>query len=655
MSGIFGIYRRDGQPVTCAELQTMSDTLAHRGPDGHDLWHEGPVGLGHRMLWTTPESLHEQLPFSNQAAGLTITADARIDNRDELLPLLGLTDRPAEFVSDSQVILAAYEKWGEECPEHLLGDFAFVIWDTKEQKLFCARDHFGVKPLYYHLTDKQFVFATEEKALFAHPNVPRQINEEKVADFLQGLTENVCDTFYESVVQPPAAHSLSVTGSNTKLLSFWTMDLTNELVLDSDQAYADAFRVVFSEAVRCRLRSAYPIGSFLSGGLDSSSIACTARDILKAEHRPPLHSFSAIFPSLPESLLNEIDERPFINAVIGLGGIEAHRVEADAFGPLYDFEKVLLYQNQPYHPNNSYIWSLYGEAHKNGVRVMMEGTDGDSIVSYGLLYLKELAQEKKWGKLYKETKALAKNYHMPTRHLLWPRVKHHALLPLIPNVIKHTWRRIRRRNKPNTDQNFSQATLNSVIIHTFANRIRLTERVRVAESGHSENYLTEREYHHHRIRNPNLQYATDYLDRDSAAFCCETRYPFLDKRVAEFCLSLPPSQKLSNGWTRVVIRRAMEGIIPLEVQWRCTKSNLGVNPEHGLRTYERAAFDRIIEHEIQQIKEYIDVTELKAAYSRYLNSTPGNRADHNDDWFTVWRAVCLYLWMRFAGLMPETI
>jgi len=148
MSAIIGIYNRTGQPVDPEALQGMTDILTHRGPDGQGVWASGPAGLGHRMLWTTPESLHETLPFADDAAGLTITADARIDNREELLPLLGLTDGPPEQVSDSRVILAAYAKWGEHCPEHLLGDFAFVIWDAAAQTLFCACDHFGVKPLY---------------------------------------------------------------------------------------------------------------------------------------------------------------------------------------------------------------------------------------------------------------------------------------------------------------------------------------------------------------------------------------------------------------------------------------------------------------------------------------------------------------------------
>ena len=129
MSAVVGVYHPDGRPVERTDLERMVEALAHRGPDGAGMWNKGPIGLGHRMLWTTPESLQERLPMMSQAGNLVLTADARIDNRDELIVTLGLADRPPAEIADSQLILAAYEKWGERCPEKLLGDFAFAIWD----------------------------------------------------------------------------------------------------------------------------------------------------------------------------------------------------------------------------------------------------------------------------------------------------------------------------------------------------------------------------------------------------------------------------------------------------------------------------------------------------------------------------------------------
>ncbi len=166
MSGIVGIYYINGRPVEGETLGRMVDILAHRGPDGADIWCEGNIGLGHRMLWTTPESLMEKQPLVDRTGNLVLTADARIDNRGELISALRLNDSPVEKITDSALILAAYAEWGNQCPEKLIGDFAFAIWDKRKQVLFCARDHMGVKPFYYYYEPgKFFAFASEIKGL----------------------------------------------------------------------------------------------------------------------------------------------------------------------------------------------------------------------------------------------------------------------------------------------------------------------------------------------------------------------------------------------------------------------------------------------------------------------------------------------------------
>ncbi len=329
MSAIAGIYYLDNRPVDRADLVKMTDILAHRGPDGSNVWSEGAIGIGHRMLWTTPESLLETLPLVNETGELVITADARIDNRDELIEALELTQRPAEKITDTELILAAYERWGEECPEHLLGDFAFAIWDGRKQELFCARDHFGVKPFYYYCSDKIFIFATEIKALFCLHEVPRQLNEVKVGEFIVSNFDDTTNTFYQDILRLSPANSLRVSYTGTRLHSYWSLDFSHEIKLDSDEEYAEAFRKIFTEAVRCRLRSAFPIGSMLSGGLDSSSIACVAKNLLSETGDTPLPTFSAIFDKV-----TECDERSFQNAVLSQGGFEPHYFHADQVGPI---------------------------------------------------------------------------------------------------------------------------------------------------------------------------------------------------------------------------------------------------------------------------------------------------------------------------------
>src|SRR5918998_450263 len=183
MSGIVGIFYLDGRPLDPGLLRRMSESIAHRGPDGAGAWgEERGIGLGHQLFHTTPESLGEMQPLTDRGGNVVLTADARIDNRDELFATLDLDDRPRGEVGDGELILAAYKKWGERCPERLLGDFAFAIWDRRKQKFFCARDHMGLKPFYYYRSGNIFVFASEIKALLRIPEVPQRLNEVAVAD-----------------------------------------------------------------------------------------------------------------------------------------------------------------------------------------------------------------------------------------------------------------------------------------------------------------------------------------------------------------------------------------------------------------------------------------------------------------------------------------
>ena len=236
MSAIVGIYFLDGRPVERTDLERMVQSVVSLGPDGAGLWSEGPVGLGHRMFWTTPESLHEKLPLVNETGDLVLTADARIDNREELIAALGVTGRPHEAISDSALILGAYEKWGERSQEKLLGDFAFAIWDRRKQVLFCARDHFGVKPFYYYRSGRAFVFGSEIKTLLCLSEVPRRLNEVRIGDYLASLLEDQAITFYQDVFRLPAAHSITVSSYERQPMHYWSLDPSREVRLASNEA-----------------------------------------------------------------------------------------------------------------------------------------------------------------------------------------------------------------------------------------------------------------------------------------------------------------------------------------------------------------------------------------------------------------------------------
>ncbi len=635
MSGIFGIYHRDGQPVQREILVSMADILAHRGKDGLGLWSENSVGLGHRMLWSTPESMLEQLPLVEQSGDYVITTDVRLDNREQLLSLLNLNRESAKTIGDSQLILAAYQKWGEHCPQYLLGDFAFAIWDERSQQLFCARDHFGVKPLYYYGSAQTFVWATEIKALLCLPEVPRRLNEVKVADYLLALFADKAITFYQDILKLPPAHSLIVNSTQIRLTKYWSLDPNAELKLESDQAYAEAFQEHFSAAVSCRSRSAFPVGSLLSGGLDSSSITCMAQQLGAKQGKNPLKTFSAIFDTV-----TQCDERNFIEAVVAQGGIEPYYLPADQLSPLIDLEQVFWHQDEAFYAPNLFMhWGLYRSASQQGVRVLLDGFDGDTTVSHGLAYMTELARQGKWLELTREVRGYCRNFNSDPRKILWYYLWSYGLAHRVPPIWQRLGRKLTRRYrspKPPT------LKLNPDLVQ----RLNLKERLRQLEPYRNSPPQTAREEHYRLLNWGVLPFGIEVVDRAAASFGIEPRYPFFDKGLAEFCLSLPPQQKIFRGWTRIVMRRGMNGILPPEVQWRGGKSDLSPNFHHGLRTFERERFDQLISEESDRLAPYIDVALMQKTYQQFMQG----EAMPDNDVMSIWKPLSLALWLRYTGL-----
>ena len=631
MSAIAGIFSLEGRPVERPALERMVGSVAHRGPDGAGVWSEGPLGLGHRMLHTTPESLHERLPLVNKTGDLALTADARIDNRDELIALLGLTDRTRAEITDSELILRAYERWGERSPERLLGDFAFAVWDRRRQELFCARDHMGIKPFYYYWSGRALIFASEIKALLRLREVPRRLNEVMVAYYLVPLLEDKSITFYREIFRLPPAHRLSVGRSGARMEPYWSLNPHREVRYSSDEEYAEAFREVFTEAVHCRLRSAFQVGSNLSGGLDSSSISCVARKLLSPDGERRLRTFSAIFDEVPEC-----DERPFIDAVLAGGDLDPHYVHADQLSPLSDFERVMHHMDEPFLAPHLFMhWALCSAAHQQDVRVLLNGTDGDTTVSHGLAYLTELARRGRWRTLATETNALSRRHgRSPRRTLL-----EYGIKPLTPEPVHLAWRLLRGRKGPAWA---AGTTINS----DFAQRIGLAHRVKALNGNRLRPALTAREHHWRKLTTGIFPFGFEGADRVAAAFSIEFRYPFFDKRLVEFCLGLPPEQKLYQGWTRMIMRRAMSNILPVEVQWREGKSNLAPNFKRGLLTFEQERLEEVILDNPQVIEEYVDVPALRKAYNRFVLGSM------DEDAMAVWKATTLALGLRQTGLIP---
>ena len=620
MSSIAGVYLLDGSPVDPDRLKRMNDRLSHRGPDGSGLWCEGSVGLGHQMLWTTPESLHEKLPL--EADGLVITADARVDNREELLPELGLR----EDVSDSEVILETYRKWGRNCVDRLLGDFAFVVWDKAKGELFCARDHMGVKPFYYyHEPGKIFAFATEIKALFAW-GVQKEINEVRIGDYLTSMLEDREITFYENILRLPAASLLTVNKEKMAKLKYWSLDPKREIKMGSDEEYERAFRGIFEEAVRCRLRSAFPIGSMLSGGMDSSSIVCMARELLPKDRR--LKTFSIIFDNI-----NECDERIYINAVLEKGFLDSHFIHGDEIGPLNEIHRVLWHEDQPFYGPNLFLnWAVYKESREQKVRVLLDGIDGDSSVSHGIAYITELTGKGKFISALREIIGLSKRRNRSA----WKILKMKSISPFIPENLRQV------RNKLPADGGSSK---NARLINSiFAKKINLAGRKKILQRGRSKPAMTEREGHLRSLVWGGQQYLLEITNAAYAAFSLEARYPFFDKRLMEFCLALPGDQKIRSGWTRWIMRSALKCILPEKIYLRGDKSDLSLNFSKGILKLNRDILDDLASNKIELIRMYVRASSLIEQYTLHLDGH--NDRDRTIDLFL---SSILALWIELDG------
>jgi asparagine synthase (glutamine-hydrolysing) len=274
------MFRRDGAPVDRALLQSLTHFLAYVGPDAQQTWDEGPIGFGHTLLRTTWESASECQP-ANLEQRFWITADVRLDCRAELEgKLKSAGQRIRTAAPDSELVLGAYAAWGEACVQELRGDFAFAIWDARKRSLFCARDHFGIKPFYYADLGNLFLFSNTLNCLRRHPAVSDRLNDLAIADFLLfDINQDAATTSYADIRRLPAAHSLRCEREGISIHRYWTLSVTEPVRFRRESEYIEQFHTLLGQAVADRLRTKNA-GILMSGGLDSTTVAATARRIL---------------------------------------------------------------------------------------------------------------------------------------------------------------------------------------------------------------------------------------------------------------------------------------------------------------------------------------------------------------------------------------
>lgn len=564
MSGLLGCFNFDGAPADRALLERMLRRLAHRGPDGTGLWTDGAVGLGHLAFHTTPESVQECQPRASADGAVHLTLDGRVDNRAELRSALRAKGFEPRDDTDAELVLQAYLCWREECPVHVIGDFAFAIRDCSARRLFCARDIAGMRQFYYFRDARVFLWATESRALFEHAAVSREPNKELLARCLSCDFVGDQDTLFRDVARLPAGHSLTVTGEGLRLRRYWDVDVKRAIRYRSDDEYAEHFRSVFREAVRCRLRSQAPVAADLSGGLDSSSIVAMA-EALRAEGVAPLARldlYSLSFPGLA------CDERPFVAAVARRWNLEPRYCDGGVFDGGFYEAQVREEFGLPHVPNVTMIEPMRRLQAARGNRVALDGIGGDEWFAGSKGRLADLLRRGRVLAMIQEALAgrrVTAYEHSPMDLLRF------GLWPLLPYGIRAAVRRLLRRKN-------AHAFVASGFAGFLPPARNLWREQLVRHCGSFE--LAGMYALLHGAFN---QIENEEVESSNARLRIEARRPFMDRRLIEFAFALPSTQRWRGDRTKFVLRHAMRDLLPGLVVARAGKADFSHTVAETLR------------------------------------------------------------------------
>lgn len=376
MCGIAGIYRFDQQAVNSSLLAEMAHLQSHRGPDDEGFYSNDCVGFAFRRLAIIDLSPAGHQPMVSADGSCWLIFNGEIYNHDALRRELKQHGYTFHSNSDTEVILAAYQHWGVACLHHFNGMWGFALWDSQKQQLFCARDRVGVKPFYYHQNGDRFLFASEIKTLFADQATPRVPNESSIYTYLlYGYVQFGSDTFFKEIKQLPAAHYLLIDAGGVRIQQYWQLDHSQYNPSIRDAEAIDGFRHLFFDSVRLRLQSDVPVGTCLSGGLDSSAIVCVANQILFGKDKPERTVVTEKQKTVSACYEDpSVDERQWITPVIAKTGAQSLLVFPSETGLFTELEKMLWHQDEPIASSSLYAqWCVMRRAREAGVVVMLDG------------------------------------------------------------------------------------------------------------------------------------------------------------------------------------------------------------------------------------------------------------------------------------------
>lgn len=587
--------------------------------------------FGHLDLGALPiaEPALDPASFRNDRSGCVITADARIDYRGDLCKALTLDPG---VTGDAELILAAYFRWGQSCLDRLLGDFAFVIWDAREQSLFCARDHFGMRPFYYHhAPGERFVFASDARGVVAIPEVPYAIDEGRVADFLVPELEwiDYTSTFYEHVYRLPPGHKMTVTRERIRIAEYWTPTPGVAPALMSYGEQVDGLREVLTRAVAERLRS--PVGRdgcMLSGGMDSGSVAALASELMERRGAGPLHTFSAALGAD-----SDCDETRRVYATVRKLDSKATILHPDGIAD-HDEDLKQAFE-EPFDGDFLFMKAIFLAARDAGVAVMLDGGSGDIVLDEGA-HITRLIRQGRLAVVLREALAETRSRNAG------PRVAGlaaHLATAFTPEFIKRASRPWRQR------RGAKRFAATSLISSEFAGQVGLEERWERMLAMFSADWTDNPALERIRAIRPNITAGRERYGRLARFAGIEACDPFLDINVVRYCAHLPGEVLLRSGWSKFILREAMAGRLPDNVRWGRGKPHVGWVFSRCFLKRELARGNLSIDRVKSSLKGRVDTAVLDGGWDSF---------SRDGDYETVNRAYTLALWLGQVARRPGT-
>lgn len=606
MSLIYGVVNLRGDNIDISLFNDIKDSLPKFNYDKCDDLKKDNLLFGCNMQWITKEDRYEKIPRKNSLLNISITADVILDNRDELMNELKINKLTKSVICDSELILLAYKKWGEQTAEHLLGDFAFVIYDEEKERFYCARDHVGKRTLYYGMNKSYFAFSTVMEPLLMVFNRKRSLNEKWLTDFFninnQINSVEVEETIYEDIKQLPPAHYMVIDKDGLKKVKYWNPLKVKPLTLKSDKEYEEKFLEVLRAAVKCRLRADGDIGIMLSGGLDSGSIASIAAPILN-ERREKLKAFSFLpikeyKNNLPKRLLP--DEHEYIESISNkYKNIELCYCRVEEKNSISNVEENIDIFEEPYKIIENMFWvnEVIEKSAISGCKVLLDGQFGNLTISYGDFptYLYSLLKSFKFISLNKEISEAAKRVKGR------PITAYKVLLKKI----------LQKHNLMKLDK-----TDNITIINDYMNQ-KWNSSQRIEAKGLNKEMDKIHDIEEIRrviVNNVFFSHLGEFETKISLAKKIARRDPTRDKRVIEFCMSVPMSQYVRYGRERFLIRRSMKDILPDKI--RLNYSVRGLQAADWLQRLESEWLNivNLVNKSLddREINKYINSDEIRA-------------------------------------------